>query len=113
MEKGQAHGKIGTTFLLPLLASFFVTLLCIFSQRALASSELITDLRNYFSIDFHEATDSQLEDFLKDTNNRAFIEAMLKQIKYGKEVQLFLDQRVKILQPDMTKETLRYLAKNS
>jgi uncharacterized protein YegL len=111
MEKVQAYGKAGTAFLLSLLVSFFVILFCIFSQRALASSELITDLRNYFSIDFHEATDSQLEDFLKDTNNRAFIEAMLKQIKYGKEVQLFLDQRVKILQPDMTKETLRYLAK--
>jgi len=91
--------------------SLFIALF-VFSQRTVASSELVNELRKYFGITLDEATNSQLEEFLKDTNNRAFVEAMVKQIKHGEAIELFLNQRARF-QPNIANETLQYLGKKS
>lgn len=94
---------------------FFIIVFCIIavtviSYSSSARSDLITQLREAFGISFEEATNEQLKQFLKDRDNRTFAEGMLKQLRHGQQLQLFLDGQSNRL-PNVSKEIVKYLAR--
>lgn len=97
-----------TYFLLGLVLVFFA--IAALSYNSEARADLITQLREAFNISFTEATNEQLGQFLKDKNNRTFAEGMLKQLRHGQQLQLFLDGQSNQL-PNLSKEALKYLAR--
>jgi len=74
------------------------------------TQEIITGLRAEFNIDYGDATDADLQTFLKIDRNKTFVKAVVEQLQYGEQIESFISTGSTHKLSNIGKETIRYLA---